>query len=42
MVGWGNIRTLTPPSRQTTGYYASRRRRASALKKYNHERGEKR
>jgi hypothetical protein len=42
MVGWGNVRTLTPPNRQTIKYYASYRRRASVFKEYDHERGEKR
>jgi hypothetical protein len=42
MVGWGNVRVLISPSRQTTRYYMSRRRRVSAFKEYDHKKGEKR
>jgi hypothetical protein len=42
MVGWGDVRALTPPSRQTVKYYTSRKRKASASERYDYERGEKR
>jgi hypothetical protein len=42
MVRWGNVRVLTSLSRQIIKYYTSRRRRASALKEYDHEKSEKR